>query len=277
VRQDLKKTDPNIWIVGEEWGDASHWLQGDMWDASMDYPFREACLGFFAAKSSTATQFASALMTNYQRYAPQVSRNELNLLGSHDTARFLTLCKDDVATDELAATVQFTWVGTPSIYYGDEIGMKGGADPDNRRGMAWSQATAQNPVLQFYKKLIRLRKSSRALQTGDPRVLYADDSKSTFAYSRELDDDLAIVAINRSDSPQTISFQLPEMAPYTAMAREGLIDALSGHRISANGHELTLLLAPKSADVLLPSPGHVSSAIRQSRRLATFTLLRNSS
>ncbi len=276
VRKDLKATDPNIWIIGEEWGDASQWLQGDQWDASMNYPFREACLGFFATKGSTASQFTAALMANYHRYAPQVSRNMMNLLGSHDTARFLTLCKGDVASEELAAAVQFTWVGAPSIYYGDEIGMEGGVDPDNRRGMVWSNATPQNPVLQYYKKLIQTRKSSPALQSGDPRVLLSDDAKSTVVYARELDNDLAIVAINRSDSPQTISIHLPEIAPYSTVVRQGFLDALSGRQISVQGHELTLTLAPKSAEILRPMPSHVSSAPRRSGRVALSNLLRTS-
>jgi glycosidase len=265
ARKDLKGIDPNIWLVGEEWGDASQWLQGDQWDASMDYPFREACLGFFATQQSSASQFAQALMANYNRYAPQVSRNMMNLLGSHDTARFLTLCKGDVASDELAAAVQFTWVGAPSIYYGDEIGMQGGVDPDNRKGMVWSEANDANPVLEFYKKLIRIRKSSSALQSGDPRILQTNDANSTFAYARELDDDLAVVAVNRSSSAQTIFVQLPETAPYSTALRQGFLDALSGRRFSVTGHELTLSLAAKSAVILRPLSSHVSSTGHQRR------------
>ncbi|MER3496152.1 MAG: alpha-glycosidase, partial [Armatimonadota bacterium] len=176
MRTHLKAARPEAYILGEEWGDASAWLGGDQWDASMNYAFREAALGFFATKKSSPSDLGRSLMTNVARYAPQVNRAMMNLLGSHDTARFLTLCKGDADMARLAAALQFTWIGMPSIYYGDELGMEGGPDPQNRRGMRWDLATAANPFLARYRKLIAIRRSSAALQSGDPRVLLTDDA-----------------------------------------------------------------------------------------------------
>jgi glycosidase len=260
LRKEVKGVYPDTWIVGEEWGDASSWLQGDQWDASMNYPFRDACLRFFADKTAGASQFAKALMANYRMYAPQVSRNMMNLIGSHDTARFLTLCKGDVASDELAAATQFSWVGVPSVYYGDEVGMEGGVDPDNRRGMRWSIATASNPVLNFYKTLIHVRETSPALQSGEPRILLTDDARSTVVFSRELTKDVAITALNRSDVEQTVSFHLPDSAPFRAAVRKGFFDALTGRHVSANGLVLSLTLKPMSAEILRPVTSHDSYA-----------------
>ena len=129
LRAQVKTAHPDTWIVGEVWGDGTPWLGGDQWDSVMDYPFRDACLRFFAQGTMKPTEFTGSLMTLYSRYAPQVSRNLMNLLSSHDTPRFLTLCKSDAPVDKLAVAVQLTWAGTPSIYYGEELGMEGRQGP----------------------------------------------------------------------------------------------------------------------------------------------------
>lgn len=245
LRKHLKSTSPNTWIVGEEWGDASAWLGGDQWDASMNYPFRDACLRFFAQGSIGGKEFAKRLMGNYALYVPQVSRNQLNLLSSHDTPRFMTYCNGNKRLAILAATLQLTWVGTPSIYYGEELGMEGKEDPDNRRGMAWPLATAANPILDAYKRLIVLRNASPALQSGEPRLLASDQTSVVFA--RILPRDQAIVAINRSSVVRKITVTLP--AEITA---KDFKDALGQATYRAQKGTLSLSITPLSAAVLRP-------------------------
>jgi len=247
LRTHLKTTSPDTWILGEEWGDASAWLTGDQWDASMNYAFRDACIRYFAEDSISSQEFVGRLMRNYTLYAPQVSRNQLNLLSSHDTPRFLTLCKGSQPLATLAATVQLTWVGTPSIYYGEELGMQGGADPANRAGMKWDLATDANPMLKAYRKLIALRNSSAALQSGDPRMLACNDKTKTFAFARILPKDQAIVAVNRSDAKQRITIPLP--AEVTARQFR---DGLTGSQTVATNNVLTISIMPMSAVVLQP-------------------------
>ncbi len=244
LRTRVKGLDSQMWIVGERWGDASQWLQGDQWDASMNYPFLFANVEFFAESKIPATQFSKRLMENYNAYPPQVSRNMMNLLSSHDRPRFLTVARNNAKLHQLAATTQFTWPGAPSIYYGEEIGMQGGADPDNRRGMDWKSATPGNKMLIFYKKLIKIRGNSRALQSGDPKILLADDAKKSLAYSRTLGNDVALVALNRSESPQTLEIAAPRQTHW--------VDALGGKKFlaSANG-KLRMQLAPLSSAILL--------------------------
>jgi len=254
LRTRVKGLDPQMWIVGEVWGDGSPWLGGDQWDSVMNYQFRDACVHFFADGNTSSSQFTNRLMQVYKSYAPQVSRNMMNLLSSHDTPRFLTLCKDDAALHQMAATVQFTWPGAPSIYYGEEIGMQGGADPDNRRGMRWDLAKPNNKMLQFYRRLIQIRNRSRALQSGDPTILLSDDAAKTVAYARTLDNDIALVALNRSDSAQTLDIPLPQNSAMTKARARGFVDALSGKpwKVGSNAR-LTIQLAPKSSVVLLPA------------------------
>ena len=152
----------------------------------MGYQFRDAALAFFPDAKTTASGFMDRLMAIYSMYPPQVSRNLMSLLGSHDTPRFLTLCRGDAALMRLAATVQLAWPGAPMVYYGDELGMTGGPDPMNRKGMAWSTAKGDNAMLRFYKRMIAIRNANPALQSGDPAVLLTDDPKRCLAFSRTL-------------------------------------------------------------------------------------------
>jgi len=247
-RSHVKGLDPQAWIVGERWSNASPWLKGDQWDSAMNYPFLFASVDFFADGKTSASAYAGRLMALYNAYPPQASRAMLNLLSSHDRPRFLTLCKGDARLQQLAATVQFGWVGAPSIYYGEEIGMEGGADPDNRRGMQWSRATPQNPMLGFYRRLIAIRGNSPALQSGDPKILLADDAAKTLAFSRTYKEDIAIVALNRSNQTQTLSI------PFSSSAKSWR-DALGGRAVSVSPNgagALQIELPPLSSAILRP-------------------------
>ncbi len=255
LRVKAKAIDPNLWIVGEVWGDGSPWLQGDQWDSVMNYQFRDACLRFFAEEKTTPTQFMNRLIALDRSYAPQVSRNMMNLLSSHDTPRFLTQCKNDAAMHRLAATLQFTWIGAPSIYYGEEIGMEGGPDPDNRRGMEWQKATPTNPMLPYYKKLIATRNKSRALQSGDAQVLLTSDTDGTLAFSRTLDQDVAVVVLNRSRETRTVTVPFGKAAATVreVLRTRGFTDAISGNRIAKGSSDtITLTLAPLTGAILTP-------------------------
>ena len=249
LRQHTKATSKEFWIVGENWGDGTPWLGGDQWDSQMGYQFRDAALGFFAEGKTKPRAFMDRLMAVYSMYPPQVSRNLMNLLGSHDTPRFLTLCKGDADLARLGAAVLLSWPGSPMIYYGDEVGMQGGADPMNRKGMEWSRADSQNAMLRFYRRMIAVRNANRALQSGDPSVLLADDAADTLAYARTLGNEAAAVVLNRGKEPQKISLALP-----AALKGKALLDALTGKRY-APGATLTLDLGPRRAAVLVPASG----------------------
>lgn len=244
LRARVKGLDPQMWMVGERWSDASPWLRGDQWDAAMNYPFLFANVDFFADGKTSSSQFTARLMELYNAYPPQVSRAMLNLLSSHDRPRFLTVAHDNPKLQQLAATVQFTWPGAPSIYYGEELGMEGGADPDNRRGMEWQKATPDNSTLNFYKKLISIRNSNAVLQSGDPAILLVNDAAKTFAFSRTLNDKVAVVAVNRSESAQNLEIPLSQTGKF--------IDALDGKSYAVVQGKLKVQLTPLSSAILLP-------------------------
>ena len=256
-RSHVKSADPQQWILGEEWGDARAWLKGDQWDSSMNYAFRGACVDFIAQRKGTATEFMNRLMSNYSMYPPQAARVMMNLLSSHDTARFLTDCGGDKEKQFLAADIQFTWIGAPSIYYGEELGMEGGKDPDNRAPMAWNLANSFNLTLAHYQKLIQIRRRSTALQMGNPVVLETSDDHDTLAYARVDAQDLAITVVNASHQPQKIFIPLDKIPASTIKGKRRFVDQLSGRGITASGLGLSITLKGMDAAILLPGSAAV--------------------
>lgn len=206
----VKAQSEDQWILGEVWGDGRPWLKGDQWDSVMNYPFRDAVLRYIAQGSIDAEGFLERLMRNYRQYPPQVSRNLLNLIGSHDTARFKSEAGGDSLLAKLGATALLTWVGAPMIYYGDETGMQGGRDPLNRYGKEWHRVNEDNAVLNHYRTLIALRRSSEALQVGDPLVLGHSNEQDWVAFGRTYEDEHAVVIINRGAQSQEVRVELPK-------------------------------------------------------------------
>ncbi len=268
-RKTVKALRPDAWICGEVWTDGSPWLKGDQWDSVMNYPLRDALLRYVAEGKLPASECLKRLMANYMSYVPQVSRNLMNLLSSHDTPRFLTLCGGDKKLAMLAATIQFGWPGSPSIYYGEELGMEGGRDPENRRGMEWGLDVASNPVQQHYTKLVRARRGSRALQSGEPVPLTFADQSQTLAFARVLGDEVAVVAANRSDRPVQFDLKLKGKVPLaSALRKQGFDDVLGGgaYKVTAKGSVL-IRLNPKSSALLVPArPRSAAPALRGASR-----------
>ncbi|MCW5939513.1 MAG: alpha amylase N-terminal ig-like domain-containing protein [Fimbriimonadaceae bacterium] len=271
------KADPDRWIVGEMWEDASPWLKGDQWDSTMNYQFRNSVLGFVARGTMKPRAFWEDLMRVHHAYGPAVSRNLLNLVSSHDVPRILTECGGDVRLAKLAAMLMFTWVGAPCVYYGDEIGMEGGPDPDNRRPMDWRRATADNTFLRLYQALAELRNGSSALQSGDPALLAADDRARTLVFARVMPEDVRIVAVNRSEKAQPVSFALtPELARCRDVrAARVWACGLTGASVPADQSRLTVELPPLSLVVLAPRPS--AGAVSSTRASARPTIDRNPS
>lgn len=270
-RQRVKGHGADKWIVGEFWGDASQWLKGDQWDSVMNYQFRNSVLGFVAQGKTTPTQYWNSLMRTYDSYGPQVSRNMMNLLGSHDTSRILNECGKDPRLARLAAMLQFTWVGAPSVYYGDELGMEGDRDPDNRRGMRWDKVSADNPYLVLYKQLTAMRKGDLALRSGDPELVSADDLKKTLVFSRKVGAHWTIVAVNRGSSSVTQSLRVPlQHTPLniTTFSNDETSVNAKSMPAKAKANKVTITVEPLSMTVVSNAPA-TGSATRESTRTTT--------
>lgn len=252
-RNAVKADNQNRWIVGEVWSDADKWLRGDQFDSVTGYQFRYNAVDFIALKSIGPREFARRAMETYRSYPPEVAKNLMNLLGSHDTERFLTACGGDARRAKLGAALLLTWPGAPMVYYGDELGLAGGKDPDNRRSIDWSKVE-QNPMRAFYRTLIHARNTSRALQVGEPKVLLADDSREVLAYSRTFGRQVAVVAINRSARTQRVKLNV------NSAHLNGFLNVLEDRRLTVSRTgDLSLSLSPESAAVLLAAPANAST------------------
>ncbi|WIM40703.1 alpha-glycosidase [Paenibacillus sp. PK4536] len=207
-RQTVKSINPDVYILGEIWHESSPWLQGDQFDAVMNYPFKNAVTDFFVEDTTDALTFAHAIGTQMSRYPRQVTEVSFNLLDSHDTARALTLAKGNKDRLKLAVTFQMTYSGTPCIYYGDEFGMEGDNDPDCRRCMIWDEKDQDLELFAFYQQLIALRKQYPALRQGTFKFLHAKEGNNGLIYERSDDKDTFVIAMNSSSEPVTVSIDV---------------------------------------------------------------------
>lgn len=166
LRRAMKEIKEDIYILGEIWHDAMPWLRGDEFDSVMNYPLGQSIKDFWIDKSLTNEDFEFTINRCYTGYMQQTNDVLFNLLDSHDTKR---LRSDVKSLDEYFAqiAVLFTMPGSPCIYYGTEIAMEGGYDPDNRRCMPWEEIEAgkYEERIEFMRKLIHLRQSEPLLRS----------------------------------------------------------------------------------------------------------------
>jgi glycosidase len=276
------------------------YVQGDEFDSEMNYNFLFAAVEFFvdpAPQRIAAREFDRKLRALRELYPSGVAETSMTLLGSHDTNRigsyilnrgvgryrewgkFYSLSKAaenpaysprrpgdaDIALQKLLVIFQMTYVGAPMIYYGDEVGLWGGNDPDCRKPMLWpdldfadevfnpdtktthapDKVAIRSDLLEHYRKLIAIRQAHPALLRGDYRTLIADDARDLFAFERTLGAERVLVVFNNSAQPA--QFDAPGFAT-------GCTDELTGTRHTAHDGELTVAIPAKWAVVLVPAP-----------------------
>lgn len=166
LRRMTKEIKPDFYLLGEIWHDAMEWLRGDEYDAVMNYPLAAGISDFWLYRDWEKTQFEYAINRCFTTYMQQTNDVLFNLLDSHDTNRLMDKAGDiDVFYQQLA--VLFTMPGSPCIYYGTEIAMEGGYDPDCRRCMPWDEieAGSYSGQIEEMKKLITLRKEQTAFRS----------------------------------------------------------------------------------------------------------------
>ncbi|MDD6352637.1 MAG: alpha-amylase family glycosyl hydrolase, partial [Lachnospiraceae bacterium] len=213
-------------IIGEIWTDATDYLLGDMYDSVMNYVFRNAVLGY--AKGGSASDATAALERIRERYPEEAFYAMMNLVGSHDTTRLLSYLDgidDDRNQKEidkafptyentsdtakqrqyLVAFLQFTYAGAPTIYYGDEIGMTGADDPDDRRAFTWGKGSKE--LVTWYAKLADIRSQYSALRTGSVEPIDVNDD-AIMGYVRSDDNDIITVLGNNADSAKEITVSI---------------------------------------------------------------------
>ncbi|MBI4672430.1 MAG: alpha-amylase [Chloroflexi bacterium] len=280
-RSTVKNTKSDALIIGELWQKDTtllRFLRGDRADTTMNYRLRDAVLGYltpqaFDAKGFadsgyqiTPSQFAARLSSIREDYPDAAYFSLLNLLDSHDTERVLwaltpgtetTADKEDNAANvadgksrmRLAALIQFTMPGMPTVYYGDEIAMTGDDDPDDRRTYPWGEDAADTQMRQYYKSLAELRDKNEALTEGDFQMLYVNDTEGTVAYGRKTDKRAVIVALNRSNTTRTVTIALDGFTP-AGTTFDVAFSTPEGAAAPNNGNTLAVDVAPMSGVVL---------------------------
>ena len=208
---------PDAYLVGEIWTESPEWLRGDRFDALMNYPLGLAILGF--ASAGRVDQSAIDGQTDYRRFLkpidgpgfgqrvrhllevhdPATVSVQYNLIGSHDAPRPRTCLAGDAAALRLATLLLLTLPGTPSIYYGDELGMEGGPDPDCRRAYPVVPGEDELAMRAFTRAAIHARRDHVALRRGTAAVAAAEGQ--AIALAREADGARALVAVNSGRQP----------------------------------------------------------------------------
>jgi neopullulanase len=220
-RYRVRQVNKEAYIVGEIWHEAQRWLQGDQFDAVMNYLVTAAALSFCAGRHINvdvvqqaggikdrvhrymdAVGFANEIDRIMSLYKPEITRAQLNILDSHDMPRFLSCANDDKNSLKLAWLFIMTISGAPCIYYGDEVGVNGRRDPDCRKSFPWDEGQWDHDLLAYSKEVIAFRKNNPVLRSGDHKRLLAKDG--IYCYSRSLEEDTLIVGMNASESPQPI-------------------------------------------------------------------------
>lgn len=262
-RERVKKINSEAYIVGEVWWDSTNYLQGDQFDAVMNYLFTEPVLQFvgqdhldrrhaISGKSYDpyppidGEHFAVKIEKQVFRYDWEISQAQLNLLDSHDTPRLITICSGDRASLKLATLFLMTFPGAPSVYYGDEIGLPGADDPDCRRTMPWAeQENWDQELLSVHKQLIGLRHHYKSLRRGTYRG--AGANKTCYAFSRTLGKERLIIAANVGTQSETLTLNrlesLPEGTSFKTLYGQGQVAFERG--------KVDLSLPPREGLILL--------------------------
>ena len=256
-RRAVKQHRPDALTVAETWFDSSKFLLGDEFDSTMNYIFRSAVLDY--SKGGKASQAYRSLEYMREVYPQQALFALMNLLSSHDVARsaYLFGYKDDSTPSTvvqeakkrlmLAAFVQMTYPGSPTIYYGDEVGLTGGNDPYDRACYPWLDRGGKpdEALLAGFKALVKLRTDNAILRRGSLEApLLLDDHVIVLA--RHLGNSWAITASNNDLSARTVNVKLPE-----GCAASTFEDALSHQSLTASGGTLTLVVPPLFGSALI--------------------------
>jgi len=251
-------------LVGEIPTEAQEWLQGDMFDGVMNYQFTAACIGFFGANhrdeamisgmmglpevpNLDAQAFASRTKDLLDLYPRQNALAQLNLMDSHDMPRFLSMVSGKKEVFKLATLFQMTYPGAPCIYYGDEIGLMGGRDPENRAAFPWDKSHWDHDLRNAIKTYAHIRLSHPELRTGEYQSIYAEGRR--LAFLRHLEGQYMVVVLNACDGTWDLNVPVPEALEDGTMLDDLLSD--NGAVIEV-GHLRKRNLGPWQGAILRP-------------------------
>ena len=197
-RRAVKAVKKDALIIGEIWHYAGDFLEGDEWDTVMNYPFYLNLIDLLADEKIGVSRFIQNLGYMKGRLNKKCYPLMWNLIDSHDTARFLHLCNNK-QKQHLAAAFQLLMPGMPMIYYGDELAMPGANDPDCRRGMYWDEEYRDNEMLEWYKRLIQVRRTHACIVGGELAETITRDEDGTIVLIRKNTEETIALIFNCSN------------------------------------------------------------------------------
>jgi len=254
-RESAKAVNPDSYIIGEHFYEATQWLQGEQEDGAMNYyGFAHPVRAFFTGVDiayhpvEIDAQAFDEWLSESRAKIPWLNQlAQLNQLDSHDTMRFITLLDGDTNRLAAASMMLFSYPGTPCIYYGTEVGLQGGHDPDNRRCFPWDQLDEKRDLFSFYQRLIALRKQRTELQEGSYRTLYAQ--RQCFVFARYYQGKTTLYGVNLGDSAENIHVDRL-MLMGSAACFSGFDNYNQSWRVVVEQRGLNFTLEPKSALLL---------------------------
>ncbi len=200
----VKTANTEAYLLGEIWDVNPRWVGDGHFDGLMNYPLRTAVFQYLTGELTSA-RFGERIEELLTVYPDENRYAMLNLLSSHDTERALTFLGGDLNKLKLAMLFQFAYPGTPSVYYGDEIGMTGGKDPDCRKAFPWESGRWNTDLREWVKSLTAQRRSLPEMREGDYQRLFTQETPKAFAFARTLGEEKTLVVMNASaDKTQLI-------------------------------------------------------------------------
>jgi cyclomaltodextrinase / maltogenic alpha-amylase / neopullulanase len=226
-RRAIEAEKPGAYSVSEEWRDASHYLLGDMYNATMNYRFAWAVRGFLATNDLLPSGLDDRLQTWMRDTPPAAIKAQMNLMDSHDTDRLMTACRGDRNRYMQCIAFQLSYAGAPCIYYGNETGLEGAYAEDGRRTMPWDNLDAD--LHRFFRHAITTRNASNALRKGDVQTLVIDDDQRVYAFSRRAGNEVVYAVFNAGDRPANVSIPVGETGTFRdLLSRNPNVEAQSG-------------------------------------------------
>ena len=280
-RRNVKEANPNAIILAEHYGDPKSWLKGDQWDTVMNYDaFMEPITWFLCGVEKHSDEFRGDLLGNYDAFKGAMNYHmsrflrpsidvSMNELSNHDHSRFLTRTNRKVgrlhtmgadAADQgvdkgifrQAVVFQMTWPGAPTIYYGDEAGVCGWTDPDNRRTYPWGHEDQE--LIQFHKDMIKIHKSYEALKSGS--VLYLHGGHKMLCYGRFTDNKQVVVIMNTNYEDVDLKLHIRQIGVYNhSILRRVMLTNEEGYTLETQDymveHNVLTIKAPKMSAMVL--------------------------
>ncbi|WP_243291296.1 alpha-glycosidase [Bacillus sp. FJAT-47783] len=244
-RKKVKEIKKDMFIVGEVWHDAIRWLLGDQFDSVMNYPLTDAMRQYFLTNEMKTKQFISTIERNRHTYQMNINEVLFNIAGSHDTERIATAAQEHTEKLKLLFAFLFSYPGTPCLYYGDEIGLTGGQDPDCRKCMPWDLNHHEHELFLFVKKLIQLRKQHALMGNKGTLTFHpVPEEKEVVLFTKTDEKNQFIFILNNSDQEQSVTL------PFS-LRNTTLQDVWTEDDFAANAETLNITIPPYSFQFLL--------------------------